>query len=239
MSLTLSNILTQLAAGRDPQWKEEPDPLEVPTTAPDDGVVLGNVLVAIVQISLRETDAYRTVYGQITGVDDTADYTVTLGSVDGSTTFSVTYSAQTDDTAEDIAQGVADQVNADADTGNKWTATADGDTFKIIGDDWGIEDYSFQVSTSTGTAKIDTSGDAVEVDGQLHFFSRNKAPGWSRVRHGFFPDVDHEGDGDRINVGGIKHLSWTFDVHEDAVVGEPGTPQGWIAPCDEENDSDE
>jgi len=168
--------LAVLTQGRAPVLSEQSQvntgALPGPPSAVDAGVALNGAIVAMVLARLRSDAATQLTTVEVTTVDDTATYTVTLGAM------AFAYVAQAGDLAADILAGLQALIDAHAD----YTAVVSGTSLIIKG--VGSGSYAVTVAaTGTGALSETHDGSSVTVriwglpTGTLTWHGLSVAPG--------------------------------------------------------------
>jgi len=212
--------LQQLIIGRDAKWKLLAEAEWYQAAWLDShGVDLENSPKTLVEVQFRETREYRTVYVEIDSLDDTSDHTVTL---DGTNNFS--YQATSGDSENDVLTGLRDDINNNS---TNWSASIENaTTLKIIGDGYGQDDYTLEVSSSGSTTFI-TSGDAIAGDFRIHVLPKdtdgNAEGDWTFAEDGHFRRVGWRGRSQRVDTAEYDKLDVEVNIDQ-SVTGEPGTP---------------
>lgn len=145
--------LAVLSQGREPTFTDQaainaslPDP---PSSAAD-GVAIDGETIAVLGVRLRQDAASQRAEVVVDTVDDTATYEVILNGTN------YTYAASPGDLETEIVEGLRDDING----GVGFTASVDGTTLIVQGDD--ADNYTVGV-TASGTGALSYTLEATDV----------------------------------------------------------------------------
>lgn len=189
----LSNQFAVQSVCASPLWTPQDGYTGAPSTAAS-GVDVSAAVAAGWQVQLRPRAAVtgfpgRQVVVTITTVDDTADYTVTVG------TEACTYTATSGDTRAVILAGMADAINTNGVANLVVEAVATSTTLTVTG--LAEEDWIIGLS-ATGTAEIAGVADPTTATGRF----------WIYGAYG--PNNNTYGATGQAWTGGLSGLVWDY-----------------------------